>query len=108
MGAKLEAADEFLLKGFAESLCSLYGKKKQIETYIQDSMESTAPNLSLVAGPMLGARLISLAGSLEKLAAFPSSTIQVIGTIFCDKNSKGFSAQPTFGKIASVPFKKPF
>ena len=40
MGAKLEAADEVLLKGFAESVCSLYERKRQIETYIQDSMES--------------------------------------------------------------------
>ncbi|AKB62926.1 NOP5/NOP56 family protein [Methanosarcina mazei] len=79
MGAKLEAADEVLLKGLAESVCSLYERRKQIEAYIESSMEILAPNLALLAGPMLGARLISIAGSLEKLAAFPSSTIQVIG-----------------------------
>ena len=104
MGAKLEAADEYLLKGFAESLCSLYGKKKQIETYIQDSMESTAPNLSLVAGPMLGARLISLAGSLEKLAAFPSCTVQVIGAskaLF--KHLRARAPSPKHGIIYNHP-----
>ena len=79
MGAKLEVADEALLKSFAESVCSLYERKRQIEAYIENSMELIAPNLNLVAGPMLGARLISIAGSLEKLAAFPSSTVQVIG-----------------------------
>jgi nucleolar protein 56 len=104
MGAKLEAADEFLLKGFAESLCSLYGRKKQIENYIQDSMESTAPNLNLVAGPMLGARLISLAGSLEKLAAFPSCTIQVIGAskaLF--KHLRARAPSPKHGIIYNHP-----
>ena len=104
MGAKLEAADEVLLKGFSESLCSLYGRKRQIETYIQDSMESTSPNLSLVAGPILGARLISLAGSLEKLAAFPSSTIQVIGAskaLF--KHLRARAPSPKHGIIYSHP-----
>jgi len=79
MGAKLEAADELLLKGFAESVYSLYERKRQIEAYIEDSMGSISPNLKLIAGSILGARLISIAGSLEKLASFPSSTIQVIG-----------------------------
>ena len=79
MGAKLETADEVLLRGFAENVCSLYVRKRQIEAYIGNSMEIIAPNLNLIAGPMLGARLISLSGSLEKLATFPSSTIQVIG-----------------------------
>ncbi|NLO29539.1 MAG: rRNA biogenesis protein, partial [Methanosarcina mazei] len=57
MGAKLEAADEVLLKGLAESVCSLYERRKQIEAYIESSMEILAPNLALLAGPMLGARL---------------------------------------------------
>ena len=35
MGAKLEAADELLLKGFAENVCSLYERRRQIEAYIE-------------------------------------------------------------------------
>ncbi len=104
MGAKLEAADEALLKGFAESVCGLYGRKRQIEVYIQDNMESISPNLSLIAGPMLGARLISIAGSLEKLATFPSSTIQVIGAskaLF--KHLRARAPSPKHGIIYSHP-----
>lgn len=104
MGAKLEAADEALLKGFAESVCSLYERRRQIEAYIQNGMESIAPNLSLLAGPMLGARLISIAGSLEKLAAFPSSTIQVIGAskaLF--KHLRARAPSPKHGVIYSHP-----
>lgn len=104
MGAKLEAADEILLKSFSESVCSLYERKRQIEAYIQDSMGSIAPNLNLIAGPMLGARLISIAGSLEKLANFPSSTIQVIGAsraLF--KHLRARTPSPKHGIIYSHP-----
>jgi nucleolar protein 56 len=102
MGAKLEAADELLLKGFAESVCSLYERRKQIEAYIESSMETLAPNLTMLAGPMLGARLISIAGSLEKLASFPSSTIQVIGAskaLF--KHLRSRAPSPKHGIIGS-------
>ncbi|KKH16725.1 NOP5/NOP56 family protein [Methanosarcina mazei] len=104
MGANLEAADEVLLKGLAESVCSLYERRKQIEAYIESSMEILAPNLALLAGPMLGARLISIAGSLEKLAAFPSSTIQVIGAskaLF--KHLRSRAPSPKHGIIYSHP-----
>jgi len=104
MGAKLEAADEALLKGFAESVCGLYSRRKQIEAYIESSMEALAPNLTMIAGPMLGARLISIAGSLEKLASFPSSTIQVIGAskaLF--KHLRARAPSPKHGVIYSHP-----
>ncbi len=104
MGAKLEPADEVILKGFAESVSSLYERRRQIETYIENSMELVAPNLKLAAGPMLGARLISLAGSLEKLAEFPSSTIQVIGAskaLF--KHLRARAPSPKHGIIYSHP-----
>ena len=42
-------------------------------------MEETAPNISAVVGPSLGARLISLAGGLRRLASLPAGTIQLLG-----------------------------
>lgn len=79
MGAELTFADEELLKAFASNMCSLYDTRRQIESYIVTGMGSLAPNLTDIAGGLLGARLISIAGSLQKLASFPSSTVQVIG-----------------------------
>jgi rRNA biogenesis protein Nop56/Nop58 len=38
-----------------------------------------APIVTELVGPLLAARLISLAGSLEELATMPASTIQVLG-----------------------------
>ncbi|HWQ47640.1 MAG TPA: NOP5/NOP56 family protein [Methanosarcina sp.] len=104
MGAKLEPGDEALLKGFAENVCSLYERRRQIEAYIESSMEFVAPNLKLISGPTLGARLISLAGSLEKLAEFPSSTVQVIGAskaLF--KHLRARAPSPKHGIIYSHP-----
>ena len=53
--------------------------KKQQEKYIKELMNTEAPNLAAIAGPTLGAKLISIAGGLEKLAKLPASTIQVLG-----------------------------
>jgi nucleolar protein 56 len=47
----------------------------QIETHIR----ILAPNLSTLAGPLIGARLLAHAGSLKKLALYPASTIQILG-----------------------------
>lgn len=53
--------------------------RKSIEKYIDMKMREIAPNIREICGPIIGAKLISLAGGLEKLAYMPSSTIQVLG-----------------------------
>jgi hypothetical protein len=40
---------------------------------------TVAPNLSALIGEMVGARLISHAGSLTNLAKYPASTVQILG-----------------------------
>jgi nucleolar protein 56 len=52
---------------------------KRIEAQIETDMHRVAPNISSVAGAFIGARLISLAKGLERLASFPASTIQLLG-----------------------------
>jgi nucleolar protein 58 len=42
-------------------------------------MNAIAPNLTYLVGDLIGARLISHAGSLMKLAKNPASTIQILG-----------------------------
>lgn len=42
-------------------------------------MNGVAPNLAVLIGDQVGARLISKAGSLTNLAKFPASTIQILG-----------------------------
>jgi len=50
-----------------------------LEKQIEDDMERIAPNTTKLAGPLIGARLISIAGGLERLAVMPASTIQLLG-----------------------------
>ena len=64
---------------FALMVTTLRETRQHIADHISSEMESFAPNLTHVAGALLGARLISKAGGLNNLAKMPSSTVQVIG-----------------------------
>jgi len=50
-----------------------------LEKQIESDMKEIAPNTYKIVGSLIGARLISYAGGLEKLAFMPASTIQVLG-----------------------------
>ena len=50
-----------------------------LRTFIERLAPEVAPNLAALAGPVLAARLIALAGDLESLAKMPSGTVQVLG-----------------------------
>merc|ERR1740138_1300680 len=50
-----------------------------LNSYLTSKMELVAPNLSGLIGEMVGARLISHAGSLTSLAKYPASTVQILG-----------------------------
>jgi len=79
VGSELEEKDLAVVRGYAASLTSLYDEKRRLEAYIADRMQETAPNLTAVVGPSLGARLISLAGGLRRLASLPAGTVQLLG-----------------------------
>jgi rRNA biogenesis protein Nop56/Nop58 len=67
-------------------------------------MKEVAPNITALVGPTLGARLLSLAGSLEDLAKMPASTIQVLGAekaLFRALRKKG--RPPKHGVIFQYP-----
>ncbi|MFB6280863.1 MAG: NOP5/NOP56 family protein [Haloferacaceae archaeon] len=50
-----------------------------LRRFVERRAPSVAPNLAEMAGPVLAARLIALAGGLESLARKPSGTVQVLG-----------------------------
>lgn len=52
---------------------------KSLELKIDEDMKIIAPNISKIVGPRIGARLIALAGGLERLAILPASTVQILG-----------------------------
>jgi nucleolar protein 56 len=79
MGAHLRSIDLEPMNEYAKTIRGLYYQKAKIEEYIESIMQDIAPNLTAVAEPVLAAQLLSHAGSLERLAMMPSSTIQMLG-----------------------------
>jgi len=67
------------LRSLAERVVAVSEEGESLRAYIERTAPAVAPNLSMLAGPVLAARLISLAGGLETLAKKPSGTVQVLG-----------------------------
>jgi nucleolar protein 56 len=67
------------LSPFKKTLSSVDEEIKRLEGQIEDDMNKIAINLSKTVGPLIGARLISLAGGITNLAVMPASTIQILG-----------------------------
>lgn len=88
----------------AAATISLRESRKVQEAEVSASVQSLAPNLSALAGPVLAARLISRAGGLARLAAMPSSRVQVMGaekSLF--KHLRGNAPSPKHGIIYRHP-----
>jgi nucleolar protein 56 len=79
MGANVSEPDLEQIQALAKDVLKFFDLRKSMEDYVDKTMEETAPNVRAVAGALLGARLIALAGSLQNLAMRPASTIQVLG-----------------------------
>jgi nucleolar protein 56 len=79
MGADVVENDLMQVQALAKDVLVFYELRKNMEDYVDHTMEEIAPNIRAVAGALLGARMISIAGSLQNLAMRPASTIQVLG-----------------------------
>jgi len=79
MGARIADYDLTRIRHFASIIKDLYDARSEIENYVDEIMKEVAPNITGLAGSMIGARLMSLAGGLEELSRLPASTIQVLG-----------------------------
>jgi nucleolar protein 56 len=63
----------------ARRVADLADERDALRSFVERRAPAVAPNLADLAGPVLAARLIALAGSLEDLAKMPSGTVQVLG-----------------------------
>lgn len=79
IGAELRDIDLNIIKTLAIAIDDLYNTRKELEDYVEIVMQNISPNMTGLVGSLVGARLISLAGSLKELARKPSSTVQVFG-----------------------------
>merc|ERR1712066_112517 len=79
--------------------------RKELSKYLKTKMELVAPNLNALVGEIIGARLISHAGSLTNLAKYPASTVQILGAekaLFRALKTKGNT--PKYGLIFHSTF----
>ena len=79
VGHDLDGAELQTIKKFGEEIMRLYSIKEELEKELDKRMHEIMPNVTHLVGSSLAASLLIHAGSLEKLARFPSSTIQVLG-----------------------------
>jgi nucleolar protein 56 len=68
-----------IVKNLAEQVISQSELRRILSDHIEVSMDNVAPNVKQLLTATVGARIIAKAGSLNKLAFMPSSTIQVLG-----------------------------
>ena len=64
---------------FPPQVLEIQEYRGQLYEYLKNRMFAIAPNLTAVVGELIGARLISHAGSLLNLAKHPASTVQILG-----------------------------
>ncbi|WP_336326066.1 NOP5/NOP56 family protein [Halovenus sp. HT40] len=67
------------LVSLAGRIVDLEDETQSLQTVVDSTATSVAPNLTALAGAELAARLIALAGGLDELAKKPAGTVQVLG-----------------------------
>ncbi|XP_043919931.1 nucleolar protein 56 isoform X1 [Protopterus annectens] len=79
MGMDISPIDLINIESFSNRVVSLAEYRKGLQEYLRSKMNQVAPSLSALIGEVVGARLISHAGSLTNLAKYPASTVQILG-----------------------------
>lgn len=105
MGMDISDFDLINIEIFANKVISLADYRKKLQGYLSDKMGAVAPSLASLIGDVVGARLISHAGSLTKLAKYPASTVQILGAekaLFRALKTKGNT--PKYGLLFHSTF----
>lgn len=79
MGTEISDEDLDHIQMLADQIIGLYQYRTELFEYLKNRMVAIAPNLTNLVGELVGARLISHAGSLVNLAKHPASTVQILG-----------------------------
>jgi len=74
-----EGVEDRRLASLAERVRDLDDEAAALRSHIERTAPEVAPNLAALAGAVLAARLIALAGGLKQLARKPAGTVQVLG-----------------------------
>lgn len=99
-GAPLTASEKQAIRHLADAVLALDDGRKKLEAFTSTESSRVLKNLAHLLDGLVAARLLSMAGSLEKLAQMPASTLQVIGAekaLF--KHLRSGTAPPKHGVI---------
>jgi nucleolar protein 58 len=79
MGTEISDEDIENIFALCDQVINITEYRTQLYEYLKNRMNAIAPNLTALVGELVGARLISHAGSLMNLSKQPASTIQILG-----------------------------
>merc|ERR1712079_62620 len=105
VGMEISDIDLINVDHFSSQVVQLVEYRKELQEYLRSKMKNVAPNLAALIGDVVGARLISHAGSITNLAKYPASTVQILGAekaLFRALKKKGNT--PKYGLIFHSTF----
>nr|XP_039271341.1 nucleolar protein 58-like [Styela clava] len=79
MGTEISEEDISRITYLCEQIIEITDYRAQLYDYLKNRMTAIAPNVTILVGELVGARLIAHAGSLLNLAKHPASTVQILG-----------------------------
>jgi nucleolar protein 56 len=78
-GGDMTTENLVIVKKIAQEIISQSELRRILSDHIESAMDLVAPNVKSLLTASVGARIIAKAGSLNRLAVLPASTIQVLG-----------------------------
>lgn len=82
MGTEISEEDIMNIQILCDEIIAITDYRTHLYDYLKTRMMAMAPNLTVLVGETVGARLIAHSGSLVNLAKQPASTLQVIGNYY--------------------------
>lgn len=79
MGTEISEDDIINIQNLCDEILAIDGYRTHLSDYLKTRMMAMAPNLTILIGETIGARLIAHSGSLVNLAKHPASTVQILG-----------------------------
>jgi nucleolar protein 58 len=78
-GTEISEEDILNIRQLCDEILAIHEYRTHLYDYLRTRMMAIAPNLTVLVGDTVGARLIAHAGSLVNLAKHPASTVQILG-----------------------------
>lgn len=79
MGTEISDEDIMNITQLCDQILDINSYRAELYEYLKNRMQAIAPNVTVLVGELVGARLIAHAGSLINLAKHPASTVQILG-----------------------------